>query len=96
MLEDTKNARTHAHRKDDQEIDAMSDNPVWKAVKPFSNGGMSGMIATCCIQPIDIVKVSCEIEESKKAGGRGRLPHSIAAAPRSPRSPDIGPPNLRH
>ena len=36
----------------------MSDNPVWKAVKPFVNGGASGMVATCCIQPIDIVKVS--------------------------------------
>jgi len=57
-------ARTHAHRKDDQEIDTMSDNPVWKAVKPFSNGGMSGMIATCCIQPIDIVKVRIQLGAS--------------------------------
>ena len=93
MLEDTKNARTHAHRKDDQEIDAMSDNPVWKAVKPFSNGGMSGMIATCCIQPIDIVKVSCEIEESKKAVEAS--PPFRRRRPALPRSPDIGPPNLR-
>jgi hypothetical protein len=27
-------------------------------VKPFVNGGASGMLATCVIQPIDMVKVS--------------------------------------
>jgi hypothetical protein len=30
---------------------------VWKTVKPFVNGGASGMLATCVIQPIDMVKV---------------------------------------
>jgi len=39
----------------------MADNPVWKAVKPFVNGGASGMVATCCIQPIDIVKVRIQL-----------------------------------
>ncbi len=34
--------------------DEMSDlNPVWKAVKPYMNGGLSGMGATCVIQPLD-------------------------------------------
>merc|ERR1711871_1841139 len=42
----------------------MSDNPVWKAVKPFVNGGASGMVATCCIQPIDIVKVRIQLGAS--------------------------------
>jgi hypothetical protein len=32
-------------------------NPVWVAAKPFVNGGLSGMAATCIIQPIDMVKV---------------------------------------
>ena len=36
----------------------MSDNAVWKTVKPFMNGGLSGMGATCIIQPLDIVKAS--------------------------------------
>lgn len=31
---------------------------VWPAVKPFVNGGASGMLATCVIQPIDMIKVS--------------------------------------
>lgn len=75
----------------------MSDNPIWKAVKPFSNGGMSGMIATCCIQPIDIVKVSCEIEESKKAVGAGASPplhRRRAALPALSRHRTREPPSL--
>jgi solute carrier family 25 oxoglutarate transporter 11 len=34
---------------------------VWNAAKPFMNGGLSGMIATCIIQPIDIVKVRLQL-----------------------------------
>jgi len=37
----------------------MSD--TWKTVKPYFNGGMSGMLATCCIQPIDMVKVRIQL-----------------------------------
>ena len=36
---------------------SLKDNATWKAVKPFLNGGLSGMGATCIIQPLDIVKV---------------------------------------
>lgn len=39
----------------------LKDNAVWKAVKPFMNGGLSGMGATCVIQPIDIVKVRLQL-----------------------------------
>jgi hypothetical protein len=34
----------------------LADNSTWKAVKPFLNGGVSGMGATCVIQPLDIIK----------------------------------------
>lgn len=34
---------------------------VWKSVKPFVNGGASGMLATCIIQPIDMVKVRLQL-----------------------------------
>ena len=34
---------------------------VWKAVKPFVNGGLSGMTATCVIQPVDMVKVRLQL-----------------------------------
>jgi len=39
----------------------MSDNAAWKAAKPFVNGGLSGMAATCIIQPIDMVKVRIQL-----------------------------------
>jgi solute carrier family 25 oxoglutarate transporter 11 len=29
----------------------------WPTIKPFVNGGASGMLATCVIQPIDMIKV---------------------------------------
>lgn len=40
---------------------AMADNPVWKAAKPFATGSLAGMFATCCIQPIDMVKVRIQL-----------------------------------
>jgi solute carrier family 25 oxoglutarate transporter 11 len=34
---------------------------VWAAAKPFATGSMAGMFATCCIQPIDMVKVRIQL-----------------------------------
>ncbi|KAG9455603.1 hypothetical protein H6P81_000111 [Aristolochia fimbriata] len=34
---------------------------VWSAVKPFVNGGASGMLATCVIQPVDMIKVRIQL-----------------------------------
>lgn len=34
---------------------------AWLAVKPYINGGASGMAATCIIQPIDMVKVRLQL-----------------------------------
>jgi solute carrier family 25 oxoglutarate transporter 11 len=39
----------------------MPDSAVWGTAKPFVNGGLSGMAATCIIQPIDMVKVRLQI-----------------------------------
>lgn len=41
--------------------DAPAPSTAWKAVKPFVNGGASGMLATCIIQPIDMVKVRLQL-----------------------------------
>jgi len=38
-------------------------NPVWKAARPFFVGGLSSSTATCCVQPIDMVKVSIQLQE---------------------------------
>lgn len=34
---------------------------MWPTVKPFVNGGASGMLATCVIQPIDMIKVRIQL-----------------------------------
>ena len=47
-------------------------NPAWKAVKPFFNGGLSGMMSTCVIQPIDMVKVRLQLGDK---GGPVRSHH---------------------
>lgn len=41
--------------------DAPPASSVWKSIKPFANGGASGMMATCIIQPIDMVKVRLQL-----------------------------------
>jgi solute carrier family 25 oxoglutarate transporter 11 len=51
----------------------MSDNKVWKAAKPFVNGGLSGMAATCIIQPIDMVKVRIQLGAKGSPVSRGRI-----------------------
>ena len=40
-----------------EEKKPKSSGGVWPTVKPFVNGGASGMLATCVIQPIDMIKV---------------------------------------
>lgn len=49
-------------------------SPAWKATKPFLNGGLSGMAATCIIQPIDMVKVRIQI--GAKGGPVSTFPFS--------------------
>lgn len=45
--------------------------PVTRAALPFVNGGLAGMFATACIQPIDMVKVRLQLAgEGVKTGPR--------------------------
>ena len=53
-------------------------HPVLLAALPFLIGGLSGMIATTCIQPIDMVKVRLQmLGEGAKAGPKAN-PFSVA------------------
>jgi len=38
-------------------------SPAWKFARPFLVGGLSSSTATCCIQPIDMVKVQIQLQE---------------------------------
>jgi solute carrier family 25 oxoglutarate transporter 11 len=46
---------------------------VWPIVEPFVFGGLSGMFATLCIQPIDMVKVRIQLVEKGAAGKTGPI-----------------------
>ena len=39
-------------------------------LKNFALGGMSGMVATCFIQPIDMIKVRIQILSGENPGGK--------------------------
>lgn len=53
-----------------------ADNPAWKAAKPFVTGSMSGMFATCCIQPMDMIKVRIQVGAAE---GGATSPFAIAS-----------------
>lgn len=40
---------------------------VWTTIKPFVNGGTAGMLATCVIQPIDMIKVRIQLGQGSAA-----------------------------
>jgi solute carrier family 25 oxoglutarate transporter 11 len=52
--------------------------PFMRAALPFINGGVSGMIATTVIQPIDMVKVRLQLAGEGKATGPKPSAISIA------------------
>ncbi|KAG2586279.1 hypothetical protein PVAP13_5NG032900 [Panicum virgatum] len=52
---------------DAKQQQAVAPSAAWMTVKPFVNGGASGMLATCVIQPIDMVKVKIQLGEGSAA-----------------------------
>ncbi|KAF8725559.1 hypothetical protein HU200_020093 [Digitaria exilis] len=58
-----------------QQQTAVAATGVWKTIKPFVNGGASGMLATCVIQPIDMVKVRIQLGE----GSAGQVTKNMLA-----------------
>jgi solute carrier family 25 (mitochondrial oxoglutarate transporter), member 11 len=51
--------------------------PFMRAALPFVNGGLSGMVATTCIQPIDMIKVRLQLAGEGTAGGPKPTPLSV-------------------
>ena len=52
-------------------------NPLIKATLPFVNGGISGMVATTVIQPVDMVKVRIQLAGEGTSGGPKPSPLSV-------------------
>ena len=54
------------------------NRPGWvKVVQPFASGGIAGALATCVIQPIDMVKVRIQI--AGESAGAVKNPFAIAS-----------------
>ena len=53
-------------------------NRLTRAALPFITGGSSGMVATTCIQPIDMVKVRLQLLGEGANGGPRPTPFSVA------------------
>lgn len=49
---------------------SKTENTLWETIRPFVFGGISGMAATCCIQPIDTVKVRIQIMGESLSKGK--------------------------
>jgi hypothetical protein len=52
--------------------------PYMKAALPFINGGISGMVATTVIQPVDMVKVRIQLSGEGTTGGPRPGPLAVA------------------
>ncbi|KAJ9134191.1 hypothetical protein NKR19_g8788 [Coniochaeta hoffmannii] len=51
--------------------------PVMRAALPFINGGLSGMVATTVIQPVDMIKVRIQLAGEGVSGGPKPTPLSV-------------------
>lgn len=56
----------------------MLHSPVAKMALPFINGGLSGMVATTVVQPIDMVKVRIQLAGEGTATGPRPSPLTVA------------------
>ncbi|KAK7415983.1 putative mitochondrial 2-oxoglutarate/malate carrier protein [Neonectria magnoliae] len=52
-------------------------SPVVRAALPFINGGISGMVATSVIQPVDMIKVRIQLAGEGSASGPKPTPFSV-------------------
>ena len=49
------------------------------AIQPFAIGGLSGMFATCIIQPFDMIKVSIQLKSEEQVNHSKKIsPFSVA------------------
>lgn len=52
--------------------------PFMRAALPFVNGGISGMVATSVVQPVDMVKVRIQLAGEGSSGGPKASPLAVA------------------
>lgn len=84
----TESARSAAQRAESAAAEAVQNpaqakkdflhTPAVRAALPFINGGLAGMFATMCIQPIDMVKVRIQLAGEGARGGPRPSPFGVA------------------
>lgn len=56
-----------------------SSNKFLDVIQPFVIGGLSGMFATCIVQPVDMIKVTIQLKSEEAANHKARIsPFSVA------------------
>ncbi|KAK6840560.1 hypothetical protein PG990_007409 [Apiospora arundinis] len=71
-------ARSKMHKQGESVAAAdFLHTPLVRAALPFVNGGLSGMVATCCIQPVDMIKVRLQLAGEGVATGPKPTPISV-------------------
>lgn len=61
-------------------VDNSTQSKILDAIQPFIIGGLSGMLATCVIQPVDMIKVSIQIKSEEQVDHKKKIsPFTVAA-----------------
>lgn len=56
-----------------------SGSKILDVIQPFVIGGVSGMFATCIIQPVDMIKVSIQLKSEEQVNHKARIsPFTVA------------------
>ena len=61
-----------------QATQTFLQTPFMRGALPFINGGTAGMVATSCIQPIDMIKVRLQLAGEGTTGGPKPTPLGVA------------------
>lgn len=58
---------------------SVTSSKILDAIQPFIIGGLSGMFATCIIQPVDMIKVSIQLKSEEQLDHKKKIsPFTVA------------------
>lgn len=58
---------------------ATSQSKIMDIIQPFIIGGLSGMLATCIIQPVDMIKVTIQLKSEEQVDHKKKIsPFAVA------------------
>lgn len=58
---------------------SSSSSKILDIIQPFIIGGLSGMFATCIIQPVDMIKVTIQLKSEEQVNHKEKIsPFTVA------------------